>query len=272
MRRHAARRDAAAARVAEGADAMTNTPLDRTAVDGTAAVATAADDTAFDGTPVGKRHRPLRHAVQDEVRRRIVAGRYEQGERLFEDQIANELGVSRNPVREALQALSQDGFVDLLPRRGARVALVPASRAAELFEVREVLEGLVARLAATRRSPEDVERLHDVVRRGTAAVEDGDFAALPALNTEFHRTLTRTSGNELLATTIERLADVIEWVYTKRVARRGALSWLEHREIVLAIADGDADRAQAAAAAHIANARAAYIDTMLTPAVTVDAT
>jgi DNA-binding GntR family transcriptional regulator len=253
---------------------MTNTPLDGTARHSTALdrptpSRTAPDAASLETAPVGTRHRPLRHAVQDEVRRRIVAGQYEQGERMFEDQIATELGVSRNPVREALQALSQDGFVDLLPRRGARVARVPASRAAELFEVREVLEGLVARLAATRRRPDDVERLRDVVRRGAAAVERGDLAALPALNTEFHRTLTGAAGNELLASTIERLADVIEWVYTKRIARRGARSWDEHREIVLAIADGDAERAQAAAAAHIANARAAYIDTMVDP---VDAT
>ena len=108
---------------------------------------------------IGLRHQPLRRAVQDELRRAIIAGRYQQGERLFEDQIAQELEVSRNPVREALQALAGDGFVELEPRRGARVATVSAKRAEELFEVRESLEGLVARLAARRRTPAQLTEL-----------------------------------------------------------------------------------------------------------------
>jgi DNA-binding GntR family transcriptional regulator len=224
--------------------------------------ATGGADVA-NADPIGVRHRPLRHAVRDEVRRRIVAGHYAQGERLFEDQIATELGVSRNPVREALQALAQEGFIELLPRRGARVALVPASRAAELFEVREALEGLVARLAATRRQAAHIELLRDVVRRGRDAAASGELNDLPALNTEFHRALCDAAGNELLTTTIERLADVIEWVYSKRIALRGARSWEEHGEIVEAVAAAEPERAETAACRHIANARAAYVDTML---------
>ena len=104
--------------------------------------------TSSERSTVGSTHLPLRHAVLEEIRRRIVAGQWAQGERLFEDQIAAELNVSRNPVREALQALASEGFVELEPRRGARVATVSDARATELFEVREVLEGLVASLAA----------------------------------------------------------------------------------------------------------------------------
>ena len=115
-------------------------------------------------------HQPLRHAVLAEIRRRITEGVYEQGARLFEDQIAAELEVSRNPVREALQALAAEGFVELEPRRGARVARVPVERAAELFEVRAALEGLMARLAAERRTDADVDVLRSLVDRGVAAV------------------------------------------------------------------------------------------------------
>src|SRR5690606_2315410 len=92
--------------------------------------------------PIGQIHQPLREAVQDAIRAAIVEGRYPPGERLLEDQLAQELGVSRNPVREALHALSTEGFVVIEPRRGARVATVSRQRAGELFEVREVLEGL----------------------------------------------------------------------------------------------------------------------------------
>ena len=97
---------------------------------------------------VGRAHQPLRRAVYDEVQRRIVDGRLQQGQRIFEDQLAQELDVSRNPVREALQALQSEGFVELEPRRGARVAVITAERANELFELREALEGMVARFDA----------------------------------------------------------------------------------------------------------------------------
>lgn len=204
-------------------------------------------------------HQPLRHAVLEEIRVRITEGRYEQGSRLFEDQIAAELGVSRNPVREALQALAAEGFVELEPRRGARVASVTTERAAELFEVRGALEGLMARLAAERRSEDDLARLQDLVARGQDAVARGDTASLPALNTDFHDCLGATARNDLLIHTIQQLSHVIQWVYAGSIGRRGADSWAEHAAIVDAIARADADDAERCAATHIANARDAYL-------------
>ncbi|MFM2183640.1 MAG: hypothetical protein RJB61_1934, partial [Actinomycetota bacterium] len=162
-------------------------------------------------------HQPLRHAVLAEIRRRITEGVYEQGARLFEDQIAAELEVSRNPVREALQALAAEGFVELEPRRGARVARVPAERAAELFEVRAALEGLMARLAAERRTEADVDLLRSLVDRGLAAVASADRSSLPMLNTEFHAALGDAARNGLLVETIQQLSHVIQWVYARHV-------------------------------------------------------
>jgi DNA-binding GntR family transcriptional regulator len=216
-------------------------------------------DTIAAGT-VGAAHLPLRHAVLEAVRARIVAGAWEQGERLFEDQIAAELGVSRNPVREALQALQGEGFVVLEPRRGARVAVVSAEQARELFEVREVLEGLAAALAATRRTDDELARMRAIVRVGRDAAECGRLAELPSLNTQFHHLLTATAANTMLAETIERLRHLIEWIYSHRIAQRAPLSWLEHEQIVEAIATGDAATAERVARAHIAQARAAYLD------------
>lgn len=214
-----------------------------------------------EGSPtIGLRHQPLRAAVQDELRQAIIAGRYEQGERLFEDQIAQELEVSRNPVREALQALAGEGFVDLEPRRGARVATVSAKRAEELFEVRESLEGLVARLAARRRSADQLAELQGIVAAGLDHAAAGEFEALPDLNTRFHRVLSAAADNSLLATELGRLSHVIEWVYSRRIVERSANSWNEHDEIVEAIAAADEDLAFERACVHIAHARAAYFD------------
>lgn len=209
---------------------------------------------------IGLRHQPLRRAVQDELRRAIIAGRYAQGERLFEDQIATELEVSRNPVREALQALAADGFVELEPRRGARVAVVSPKRAEELFEVRESLEGLVARLAARRHTGEQAAELRSIVERGLIAVDDGRIELLPDLNTRFHLVLSASADNSLLAAELGRLSHVIEWVYSKRVVERSAGSWNEHAEIVKAIDARDEERAFELACEHIAHARAAYFD------------
>jgi DNA-binding GntR family transcriptional regulator len=212
---------------------------------------------------VGRAHQPLRRAVYDEVQRRIVDGRLQQGQRIFEDQLAQELDVSRNPVREALQALQSEGFVELEPRRGARVAVITAERANELFELREALEGMVARLAAQRRTPDQLLGLQRLVQLGADAARSGDLLALPALNTEFHRLLCNAANNAMLADSVERMSQLIQWVYTKRITQRGSKSWTEHHRIVEAIADADPARAFNEACQHISNARRAYLTDQL---------
>lgn len=225
---------------------------------------TNTDEDSSIAVRVGRAHQPLRRAVYHEVQRRIVDGRLQQGERIYEDQLAHELDVSRNPVREALQALEAEGFVELEPRRGARVAVISESRANDLFEMREALEGMVARLAAQRRSPDQLLELQRVVEAGAEAAIAGDITILPGLNTEFHRVLGEAAHNSMLAETVERMSQLIEWVYTRRITQRGAMSWAEHRRIVEAIAEGDAELAFAEACSHISNARQAYVTDQLT--------
>ncbi|HEY8546466.1 MAG TPA: GntR family transcriptional regulator [Acidimicrobiales bacterium] len=210
---------------------------------------------------MGRIHQPLREAVQDAIRAAIVEGRYPQGERLLEDQLAQELDVSRNPVREALQALATEGFVVIEPRRGARVASVSPERAVELFQVREVLEGLAARLAAERRTPEQLEALQAIVREGEQLVAAGRLNELPELNNRFHVALHDAAGNGMLTDVLGRLGPVITWVYARRIAERSTHSWSEHAAIADAIAAGDAELAYERACAHIAAARAAYLST-----------
>jgi DNA-binding GntR family transcriptional regulator len=204
-------------------------------------------------------HPPLRHYVLEELRRQIVSGRFAPGARLYEEEIAADLGVSRNPVREAVQALAAEGFVDIEPRRGARVAVISPARARELFEVREVLEGLVASLAANHRTADELAEMQALVDAGFRAADSGDLAGLPPLNTRFHHLLATTARNQLLAETIERLRHLIEWIYAQRIAQRAPQSWSEHRSIVEAIADCDAAVAERAARDHIAQARDAYV-------------
>lgn len=209
-------------------------------------------------TSVGARHQPLGRAVLDELRAAIIAGAYGQGERLVEEEIASRFGVSRNPIREALHALSLEGFAVIEPRRGARVASMDARRARELFELRTPLEGLVAGLAAERRTATQLDRMRAVVDNGRVAARAGHLDALPVLNTEFHSTLAAAAANDLLAGTLAKLSDIIRWVYAARISERSEQSWDEHAAIVDAVAEGDRERAQRCGADHIAAAAAGY--------------
>lgn len=211
------------------------------------------------GTSLGSSHVPLRQAVTDEIRRFIVTGRFGPGERLYEENLAAELAVSRNPVRESLQSLASEGFVELEPRRGARVARFSDRRVRELFEVREALEGLVARLAAQRRTPQQLSELEAIVAAGMAGVERGDLIGLPELNTRFHALLAEMAGNLMLADHLERLSDLIKWIYAERIQQRSGDSWHEHQGILHAIRTGDPDLAAGSAADHVALARDAFL-------------
>ncbi len=210
------------------------------------------------GVTVGARHQPLGSIVLEALRSAIIGGDYAPGDRLVEEEIAARFAVSRNPIRDALHALSVEGFVVIEPRRGARVATMDARRARELFEVRGPLEGLVARLAAERHTPAHLADLRAVVARGQHAAAEQRLDELPALNTEFHAVLAAAADNELLAGTLGRLSDLIRWVYAARISERSAQSWEEHAAIVEAIAAADAERAYRCGTSHITRAGAAY--------------
>lgn len=218
-----------------------------------------ATPPAVERASVGTAHLPLRQAVLEALRSAIISGEYQPGDRLFEEEIAARFDVSRNPIREALQALSTDGFVVIEPRRGARVATIDERRARELFELRQPLEGLVAQLAAERRSDVQLHELQRVVEAGQLAVAEDRLDDLPALNTRFHELLAAAADNALLAATLSRLSHVIQWIYSAKIGARSAGSWVEHAAICDAIASGDGALARDRGEAHIVSARDAYL-------------
>jgi DNA-binding GntR family transcriptional regulator len=203
-------------------------------------------------------HRPLRDVVCDAIRDRIASGVHRPGERLVEDRLADDLGVSRNPVREALRALEVEGYVELIPRRGAIVADLSPGVVAEIFEVRGALEALGARLAAQRATEAHVRRLERLLDNATQALERGDLRRMPDLNTRFHQLVLDMAGNTLLGETMAPLRGRTQWIFSRTVGDRAAQSLAEHRELAEAIARGDGDRAAALAAAHVAAAHESY--------------
>ena len=208
---------------------------------------------------LGRRHQPLAAAVLSTLREAIVGGTYLPGQRLVEEDLALELEVSRGPIREALHLLAVEGFVEIEPRRGAKVAIFTRKQADDLFVMRLTLEGLVARLAAERRTEQQLDHLRDVCEAGLSAATQQRTDELPALNTAFHEALADAADNTLLAEQLSTMSTMIQWAYAKRIRERLTDSWFEHRTIVDAVASRDSLAAETAAQNHVRNAWVAYI-------------
>jgi DNA-binding GntR family transcriptional regulator len=209
--------------------------------------------------PIGANHRPLNAVVCDELRMWIISGRLAPGSRLVEIALAEELGVSRGPVREAIRQLNREGFVELTPRRGASVASVAASEALECYEVRIALEGVAASLAAARRSDADLEELNEVLDDGKRLLAAGRWDALAQMNNNFHEALARASYNNELLVLMGQYSKRIAWIFSRSAEQRGAAAWAEHAAIVAAVSDGDSDRAEELARIHIDASRRQFL-------------
>jgi phosphonate utilization transcriptional regulator len=183
--------------------------------------------------------------VQRELTRLILAGRLRAGEKLNEVDIAQRLGVSRGPVREAFRALEESGLVRLEKNRGVFVREVSGDEADEIFELRAVLDEFAGRRAAARATPRDVDALATLVDRMAAAVDERDADAYFALNLAFHDRIVGLAGNAKLATLYRRLVNELALVRRASFDQAGTLprSIREHRAIVATIASGDADGA-----------------------------
>ena len=142
---------------------------------------------------------PLRQSVYDALLELVVEGRLGPGEHLVETDLAHQLGVSRQPVREALHRLEAEGWVDLRPNQGAFVHVPTDQEVDELLDVRELLEVETARLAATAATADQLARLREICQRGQAAVQAGDTLRFVAVNSEFHAELAQVAGNAVLA-------------------------------------------------------------------------
>jgi DNA-binding GntR family transcriptional regulator len=209
--------------------------------------------------PLGDRHAPLRDLVAQEIRRAILAGRFKPGERLVEDRLARDFGVSRNPVREALRALASEGLIEVTARRGAAVAALDPGAAQEMVEVRAALEGFNARLAARRRDPRILGRLQDILKRGSDAARNGQIERLGGLNGRFHDTLADAGSNQILADLMRSLRERTSRVFGPISGDRAERTWTEHAEILKAVIAGDEDLACLLATRHVLNAGADYL-------------
>lgn len=211
---------------------------------------------------IGSEHLALRDQVLAELRRRIVNGDYPPGQRLTEDRLAADFGVSRNPVREALRIVQADGLVTMTPRRGAVVATPDASSVADLFAVRSSLETVAARMAAERATAQDVADLRALLDAAREATERDDLSRVAELNSDLHMRVIATSGNRWLSSISSSLYLHVHWVFRIGAAHRAPHSWQEHIRLVDAIEAGNPDEAEAAARAHVDAAAHAALESV----------
>jgi DNA-binding GntR family transcriptional regulator len=207
-----------------------------------------------------QRPAPLRQAVYDAIVDLIVQGTLQRGQHLVENELAEYLGVSRQPVREALQRLQTDGWVDLRPAQGAFVHTPSEDEVDQLLGVRTVLETYSARLAAENATPEDVNRLWELQQDGLDALAANDSEALVKANVNLHAEITAVAGNSVLAKHIELVERRWHWYYLPIAQPRGQGAWAEHAELLKAIAAGDADLASSIMHRHTEHTRQVYHD------------
>jgi DNA-binding GntR family transcriptional regulator len=201
---------------------------------------------------------PLRQSVYDALIDLIVGGELPPGQHMVETDLARQLGVSRQPIREALHRMEAEGWVDLRPSQGAFVHVPTDAEVDNLLDVRALLEAETARLAAGQASLEQLTRLRQICGEGQTAADADDFGTAVAANNLFHAEIAVIGGNAVLAELADIVGRRVQWYYRMVAPARSHGSWAEHMEMIEAIEAGDAERCGALARKHTERTRAAY--------------
>ncbi|MDA9824682.1 GntR family transcriptional regulator [Alphaproteobacteria bacterium] len=191
--------------------------------------------------------------IRDSLEQRIVEGELGNGKRLDETELSSFYGVSRTPVREALQRLAESGLAEHLPRRGTFVRSPSLSQLVEMFEVMAELECMAIRLAARRATADDIDALEKDNETCRAAVAANDTKKYYEVNARLHGRIYQMSGNGFLASEARRLHNRLRPFRRLQLRVRGRMeeSMAEHDIILAALRDGDADRAMETMKKHI---------------------
>lgn len=198
---------------------------------------------------------PLRDVVFNTLRQAILKGELEPGERLMEIQLAERLGVSRTPIREAIRKLELEGLVLMIPRKGAEVAKISEKSLRDVLEVRRSLEELAIELACSRMTEEDIQELEQAQETFRAAVKQGDAMTIAESDEHYHDIIYNGTGNTRL---VQILNNLREQMYRYRLeyikdADKRQILLVEHDQILKAMKTRHVAEAKSAAREHIDN-------------------
>lgn len=198
-------------------------------------------------------HRPLREIVYEQLKMQILTGRIVPGTRMMEVELADEMGVSRTPVREAIRKLEKEGLVTIEPRRGAYASDISVKDMVDTLEVREDLEALATALAAQRMTPEQIEELERITEGYSEAIRNSDTEKIISFDEQFHRHIVAGTGNKTLmqlSEIVQELGLRFRYLYYDDFSRYENMP-VEHKQIIEAITAGDVEAARKTADNHV---------------------
>lgn len=198
---------------------------------------------------------PLRDVVFKTLRQAILTGELKPGERLMEIHLANKLGVSRTPIREAIRQLELEGLVIMVPRKGAQVASITEKSMSDVLEVRLALEKLAVELASKRINAEQKEELKEAMELFEKKVSEGDVSEIAKADVTFHDKIFEATGNMRLGQIVNNLAEQMYRYRFEYIKEEGGHNRLieEHRWIYDSIVSGNVNDATGAISLHIKN-------------------
>lgn len=205
---------------------------------------------------------PLRDVVFNTLRQAILTGELKPGERLMEIHLAQRLGVSRTPVREAIRKLELEGLVTMYPRRGAEVAQITEKSMSDVLEVRRAVDALCAELACERIAQEELAKLKTACEAFEQAVDTGDIKKIAQADVGFHDIIVQATGNKRLVQLVNTLSEQMyryRFEYIKDFSMHGNLV-KEHKCIYESIVNKDSKMAREAAMLHIDNQKKTIIE------------
>lgn len=198
-----------------------------------------------------------KNSVYEYLYNAIRTGEIQPGQTLTERGLAEKIGVSRTPVREAIRKLEEQGIVTHEPHKGVKVITLSVDKVAQLYDVRELLEGLAARKLAERHTPEGIDELTALIDEAEQEAMANHVPELARINSEFHLSLARLSGNIYLEAIMNMLQTQIGLMMSASLSTSGRplQNISEHKMLIDAIRSGDGEFAESIAKHHVRNAR-----------------
>lgn len=219
----------------------------------------------MDGLKVNENeYLPLRDVVFNTLRRAILRGELVPGQRLMEIRLADQMGVSRTPVREAIRKLELEGLVVMVPRKGAEVAHISGKNLRDVLEVRRALEELAGELACERMTAEDFKKLEQANHKFASVLDSDDITVLGQADEEFHGLIYQATDNDRLVQMVNHLREQMYRYRIEHLKNKSQRTILlqEHQDIMRALAARDVEAVRRAIRVHI-NKQEAQIAKMI---------